>query len=128
MGKQNNRICIICGKSYSFCPVCNSEDSGKPSWYFIFDDQNCHDIYETCVAYRDKNITIAEAQKRIKELNVDGLDNFADATKEQIKEIMAYKSKSIKTVDKSDVVKPKDTNVVKENQKVNNTKINKLKK
>ena len=72
MGKQNNRTCIICGKSYHFCPTCG-EDSGKPSWYFIFDDKNCHDIYETCVAYRDKNITIAEAQKRIKELNIDGL-------------------------------------------------------
>lgn len=127
MGKQNNRTCIICGKSYHFCPTCG-EDSGKPSWYFIFDDKNCHDIYETCVAYRDKNITIAEAQKRIKELNIDGLDNFADATKEQIKEIMSYKSEAIKTVDKSDVIKSKDMNTVKESQKVNNTKINKFKK
>ena len=50
MGKKNNRKCCICGRSYSYCPTCG-EDAGKPTWYFIFDDLNCHDIYEVCVAY-----------------------------------------------------------------------------
>ena len=31
MGKKNNRTCIICGKKYTYCPVCNSGDTNKPT-------------------------------------------------------------------------------------------------
>ena len=64
MGKKNNRTCIICGQDYRYCSACG-EDAGKPTWYFIFDSENCHDIYETCVAYRDKEIDQKEAYERI---------------------------------------------------------------
>lgn len=90
MAKQNNRTCIICGKHYSYCPTCG-EDSGKPTWYFIFDGENCHDIYDVCTAYRDKEISIADAYTRIKSMDLSDLDNFAESTKAQIKEILAYK-------------------------------------
>ena len=50
MGKKNNRNCIICGQNYSYCPTCG-KDAGKPTWYFIFDGQNCHDIYEVCTGW-----------------------------------------------------------------------------
>ena len=60
MGKQNNRTCIICGKQYHYCPTCG-EDSSKPTWYLIFDSQNCHDIYDVCTQYRDEKITAKKA-------------------------------------------------------------------
>ena len=90
MGKKNNRECIICGNSYHFCPTCG-EDSGKPTWYFIFDGQNCHDIYEVCVAYRDKTISIKEAYEKIIKLDISNLEKFAEVTQGQIKEILSYK-------------------------------------
>ena len=40
MGIKNNRECIICGRSYHYCPTCGA-DVGKPTWYAIFDGQNC---------------------------------------------------------------------------------------
>lgn len=100
MGKRNNRTCIICGKEYQYCPTCGS-DVGKPSWYFIFDGENCHEIYETCVAYRDKVITTAEAYEKISKLDLSGLEDFAPSTKAQIEEILKYKA-SVKPVKKAE--------------------------
>ena len=92
MSKKHNRTCIICGKNYHFCPSCGSSDSSKPSWYFIFDGQNCHDIYEVCVAYRDKQIDVKEAYERLSKLDLTGLEEFVESTRLQIEEILNYKS------------------------------------
>jgi hypothetical protein len=100
MAKKNNRTCIICHKVYSYCPNCG-EDADKPTWYFIFDGQNCHDIYEVVTAYRDEKIDVAEAYKEISKLDLSGLENFDDVTKEQINEILAHKEDK-KTVKKAD--------------------------
>lgn len=96
MSKKNERICCICGASYSFCPVCNSEDVGKPSWYFIFDSENCHDIYEVCVGYRDKVLSAKEAYERISKLDISGLEDFNVTTAGQIKEIISLNEKNTK--------------------------------
>ena len=105
MGKKNNRVCIICGQTYTFCPVCNSQDKNKPSWYFIFNNQNCHDIYEVCVDYRDNKIDAKEAYKRISKLNISNLESFNETTKAQIKEILLSNEKIEK---KSIDEKPKE--------------------
>lgn len=104
MGKLN-RTCIICGKKYSYCNNCQS-DANKPTWYFIFDSQNCHDIYEVCTQYRDKEITVAQAYEKISKLDISNIKNFADATRIQIEEILA-KGKDVKSV--TEKVKTSDT-------------------
>ena len=43
--KKNNRKCIVCGEKYYFCPTCQ-DGAVRASWYAIFHDQNCHDIYD----------------------------------------------------------------------------------
>lgn len=43
VSKKNNRTCIVCGEKYNYCYNC--ENANKPSWYTIFHDENCHDIY-----------------------------------------------------------------------------------
>lgn len=88
MGKKNNRKCLICGASYHFCPSCG-EDSGKSTWYAIFHNQNCHDIYDVCVGYRDKEFTANEAYDKLAKLDLSGLEEFNEVTKAQIKEILA---------------------------------------
>ena len=98
MGKKNNRTCIICGHQYHYCSTCG-EDAGKPSWYSIFDGQNCHDIYEVCTQYRDKVIPVKQAYDRILKLDISNLKDFNDITKSQIEEIIS-KGKESKVVDK----------------------------
>lgn len=102
MGKKNNRICIICKKSYHFCPTCG-EDAGKPSWYSIFDGENCHDIYEVCVGYRDKVLSAKDAYERISKLDISGLENFNEVTRNQIKEIISLNEKNTKKLADEDL-------------------------
>lgn len=84
---KTNRICCICGRGYSYCPTCG-EDAGKPTWYFIFDGENCHDIYEVCTQYRDKKIDVKKAYELISKLDLSNIEDFVEVTKNQIKEII----------------------------------------
>ena len=104
MGKLN-RTCIICGKKYSYCNNCQS-DANKPTWYFIFDGLNCHDIYEVCTQYRDGEIDVKAAYEKISKLDISNIKNFAEATRIQIEEILA-KGKDVKSV--TEKVKTSDT-------------------
>lgn len=45
MAKKNNRKCIVCGQEYYYCSHNCIDSINKPSWYTIFHDENCHDIY-----------------------------------------------------------------------------------
>ena len=96
MGKKNNRVCIICGKEYRYCSACG-EDAEKPTWYFIFDGQNCHDIYEVCTQYRDGEIDANVAYEKISKLDISNIKNFSESTRIQIEEILA-KGKDAKSV------------------------------
>ena len=95
-----NRTCIICGKRYSYCNNCQ-RDTGKPTWYFIFDGQNCHDIYEVCTQYRDGEIDVKAAYEKISKLDISDLDNFPEVTQSQIKEIITNGKESKAVVDKT---------------------------
>lgn len=95
MAKKNNRTCIICKNEYHYCPNCGA-DAGKPTWYFIFDGQNCHDIYEVCTQYRDKEIDAAKAYELISKLDLSKIENFSESTQLQIAEIKRIHEESFK--------------------------------
>ena len=86
MAKKNNRTCIICNTGYHYCPTCG-KDLDKPTWYNIFEGQNCHDIYEVCTQYRDGVVDAETAYDLISKLDISKLEEFAESTKLQIKEI-----------------------------------------
>lgn len=52
MAKQIKRNCIVCGKEYTYCPICE-DDAAKPSWMLIFDSKDCHDIFDAVTGYKD---------------------------------------------------------------------------
>lgn len=124
MGKKANRECIICKTQYHYCPTCG-EDSSKPTWYHIFDGQNCHDIYDVCTKYRDKEINAEEAYGLISKLDISKIKSFAESTKLQIEEIIKLHEKS----DIKPAVKEERVLAPKESSKdfANNTKDNKKK-
>lgn len=103
MGKLN-RTCIICGKRYSYCNNCQ-RDANKPTWYFIFDNQNCHDIYEICTQYRDGEINAKTAYEKISRLDISNIKDFYESTRVQIEEIIS-KGKEVKSI----TDKPKTNN------------------
>lgn len=90
--KKKNRKCIICGKEYSYCPVCG-QDLKKPSWFAIFCSDNCNSIYETVTTYRDGGCTVDAARDILTALDLSAVDNeaFNSTTRNQIKDIMNVK-------------------------------------
>lgn len=105
--KKNNRKCIICGKEYSYCPVCG-QDLKKPSWYTIFCGDNCNSIYEIVTTYRDGGCSIEAARDILNGLDLSTVDadGFNATTRGQIKEILgtAENVDAVETVETSEVV------------------------
>lgn len=62
MAKKNNRKCIVCGREYYYCSHNCIDSINKPSWYTIFHDENCHDIYNAVA-----NILPQEGKEAAKE-------------------------------------------------------------
>ena len=116
MGRQNNRTCIICGKQYHYCPNCG-EDAGKPTWYFVFDGQNCHDIYDVCTNYRDGKIDVAKAYELISNLDISEINSFQEATRAQINEIIKNGKPVNRNITAPNNSEDKETNTYKSNNK-----------
>lgn len=114
---KTNRTCVICRQNYYFCPRC-TRDADKPTWYFIFDGQNCHDIYEVCTQYRDKEIDAETAYELISKLDLSKIENFAESTRLQIEEIIKLHEEATATV--AEVVKEEKPETVKESYKNTN--------
>lgn len=100
MVAKNNKKCIICGTAYSYCPNCGA-DRKKPSWYAIFDGENCNAIYEILTGYRDGIFTIAEANEKLKTCDLSKVDDegFNEGTRKQIKKILAFNGVQADVVD-----------------------------
>lgn len=62
--KKTNRICLTCGKAYSYCPNC-TEDELKPTWMALYDTENCREIFNTLTEYNAGIITAKVADERI---------------------------------------------------------------
>lgn len=70
MANKDLRTCMLCRKKYSFCPVCNPEDKSKPTWYFCWCSDNCHEIDRIASAYEDGRITDIEAKEKLSKLDL----------------------------------------------------------
>lgn len=103
-----NRTCIVCGKKYSYCPSCR-EDLHKPSWYSIFETENCKKIYDLCVAFNNGHIDVNEAYELLNKCNLNERKNFTESTNLIIDRILDSK-KASEVVEKKQDVEPERTN------------------
>lgn len=60
--KAKKRICHTCGKEYSYCPRCK-EDENKPTWMFVWDTEECREVFNTLSRYNSKDYSKEEAKK-----------------------------------------------------------------
>lgn len=85
---SNKRNCVICGAEYEYCPSCKKYNY-LPRWMFLFDNQNCKDIYEVINQYDAKVIDKAEAKEKLAELDTSKKDSFAETFRKVVNEILA---------------------------------------
>ena len=100
MSKKELRTCVLCGKTYSFCPVCNPEDRLKPTWYFCWCSDNCHEIDEVTSAFEDWRMTDIEAKAKLEKLDLSRKEYFGESYKNSIASIMKAKAQVIKKENK----------------------------
>lgn len=93
--KKKNKQCIICNATYSYCPTCGS-DKNKPSWYSLFESDNCHTLYGICTDFRDKKITVTEAKKKLATCDISKLNEFNDGFKNIIEDILNANEEEVK--------------------------------
>lgn len=91
MGKQ--RTCFCCGKAYHYCPVCDG-DKNKPSWYFIFDSDNCRKIFDTCQRFSTKEYTADEARAKLDKCDLTDKTNLLPDIQNVIKKVFAETNKT----------------------------------
>ena len=100
MSKKELRTCVLCGKTYSFCPVCNPEDRLKPTWYFCWCSDNCHEIDKVTSAFEDGRMTDIEAKAKLEKLDLSRKEYFGESYKNSIASIMKAKAQVIKKENK----------------------------
>ena len=112
MAKKELRTCVLCGKTYSFCPVCNPEDRLKPTWHFAYCSENCKDIYNITSSFEDGRMTDIEAKAKLEKLDLSRKEYFGESYKNSIASIMKAKARVIKKENKKTEVKSVKKDIV----------------
>lgn len=112
MSKNDLRMCCVCHKEYTFCPVCNPEDRLKPTWYFAYCSENCKDIYDVTSSFEDGRLSDIDAIARLEKLNLSEKDSFGESYQKSIASIMKAKSKLIKKENNKTETKSVKRNIV----------------
>lgn len=84
--ERNLRTCTVCRCGYKYCNHCD-KDKDKPTWYFSFCSENCHDIYEVASRFENKQIDANTAKDKLDKLDLSRLDNFGFSYKKSIERI-----------------------------------------
>lgn len=108
MSQKQTRTCCVCHNNYTFCPVCNSEDRNKPTWYFAYCSENCRDIYKVTSDYENGQINAYDARLILDKLELTNLQNFGESYQKTVARI--NKDMTEKNVEKNDkpVISNKD--------------------
>ena len=72
---KDNKICILCGKKYSFCNRCEEYDH-LPRWMAIYCSENCKNIFNTISGYNMKLKTKEEAASALGECDLSKKSQF----------------------------------------------------
>ena len=84
--ERDLRTCTVCRGGYKYCPHCD-KDNDKPTWYFSFCSENCHDIYEVASKFESKQMDANTAKEKLDKLDLSRLDNFGFSYKKSIERI-----------------------------------------
>lgn len=105
MSKNDLRMCCVCHKEYSFCPVCNPEDRLKPTWHFAYCSENCKDIYNITSSFENGRLSDIDAKAKLEKLDLNEKDNFGESYQKSIDSIMKAKPQVVTKENKKTEVK-----------------------
>ena len=101
------RKCTVCQSEYKYCPDCQGE--AYPAWMFLFDTENCNNLWEVFNAYRTHAMNADEALKALGELDLSKEESFDPVWKDLLKQMRA-EAKPKPVEEKKNDEKPKFNN------------------
>lgn len=66
---KHERKCIVCGKTYEYCPRCKQYAS-SPKWKINFCSEDCKNIFEVIDKFIFKHISAEDAKKELNNTKV----------------------------------------------------------
>ena len=88
--KANNKKCILCGKTYTYCSRCEEFDH-LPRWMEIYCSDNCRTIFNTLTSYNSKTISANEALNILNTCDLSDVDKFHEINQGLVKEVLGSK-------------------------------------
>lgn len=85
MANEVQRICNVCQNSYKYCRNC---DRKLPTWYSMFDSENCKKIFDILTEYNFGKVSKSEANEILMECDLSQKENFRQKLQDEINAIM----------------------------------------
>ena len=110
--KKNNKVCLNCGKVYTFCPNC-SDYALLDSWNNIYCSENCRNIFQITTDYNYGELSKEKALEKLSACDLSNKESFHKTVIKIIDEIMTQTVK-----DEIEKIKVETSNEVKAPQKI----------
>lgn len=88
--KKNNKICICCKSTYTFCPSC-AESKNLEMWRNIYHNENCKNIFNTASDYLAGAITKEEAKQKFDACDLSYKNKLHNKIVEAINDVYGVK-------------------------------------
>lgn len=96
MAKKNNKICIVCGDKYTFCPTC-ADTKNLEMWRNIYCSENCKKLFHAASGYHAQTATIEEVKSRFDACDLSYKDKLNKNFIEAINAAYGIKEKKVET-------------------------------
>lgn len=84
---RGEKVCMICGKHYVYCPNCGNGDP-KETWRNLYCSDNCRTAFDVLSKWKNNAIATPDAKKILEELKVDSMQ-LNEMLKADVDAIMA---------------------------------------
>lgn len=113
---MNVLVCDVCGCHYTACLSCKDKIALEP-WKIHTDTAEHYKVYAVLLGYNTGVYDIAEAYKKLQNVDLSDKDTFRTEVKEVVEKILTYGEKSKKAVKKPVEVKHTSNKKGKKNNK-----------
>lgn len=98
------KICAVCQGAYEYCPNCSG--TNVQPYMFLFDTENCNDIWEVMNAYRTNAIDATQAKEKLQKLDLSKQASFKPVWQDLLAEIEEKASPVVQVETEQEVEEP----------------------
>lgn len=103
MAEKNNAKCSICGRDYYMCLSCKDKMSAHP-WKAFCDTPTHYQVFQVIRGYNTNVYTKDEARIKLKNINLEDIEDFKPNIKEIVKSILKEEKHVVEVVEKTETL------------------------